>query len=457
MESNQAFVQRLDGLRQEMEEDRLRSEMRHRQRTEKRAFLEDIIRGLPTVTKDEVEPEDVCGICLIAFESLLQEEADELKRIEEGSKREEEEDRELQLGLTKVECGHIFCRKDLTEWIKGFHGSCPACRHVFIDISPPDDTDDESSDGGEYIPDPGELDDEDEGTVDFTDGFSDDRDLEQEFAQESAEFEAQLALEFAHENAIADALEEQEAELAAETAELEAMEEEQRRALEEEFAQENAIADALEEQEAEFAAETAELEALEEQRALEEEFAYEDAIANALEDQEADLAAETAELEALEEQRALEEEFAYENALADALEEQEALEQEFGSDLEHLEALAEQEALEEEFAAEGLYYDDERMDVLDEEYGGEAFMDVYLSDSSSDVDYEPDDYAMSASDTEMSSDFDYSIEELECLDKYPDPIAIHGRSSSDSLLALVTDDVKVPPSPRAGRAPREEA
>ncbi|RXW25282.1 hypothetical protein EST38_g565 [Candolleomyces aberdarensis] len=396
--------------------------MRHQQRTEKRAFLEDIVRGLPTVTKDEVEPEDVCGICLLPFEALLHEEEAESKRREEGSKREdEEEDKELQLGLTKVECGHVFCRKDLTEWIKGFHGSCPACRHVFIDISPPDDTDDESSDGGEYIPDPGEFDDEDEGTVDFTDGFSDDRDLEQEYAQESAEFEAELALEFAHENAIADALEEQEAELAAETAELEALEdlEEQRRALEEEFAHENAIADALEEQEADFAAETTELEALEEQRALEEEFAYE-------------------------------------NALADALEEQEALEQEFGSDLEHLEALAEQEALEEELAAEGLVYDDERMDIMDEQYTGEAFMDVYLSDSSSDVDYEPDDYAVLDSDTEMSSDIDHSIEELECLDKYPDPIAIHGRSSSDSLLALVTDDVKVSPSPRAGRAPREE-
>lgn len=32
------------------------------------------------------------------------------------------------------------------------HGSCPTCRHVFLNIHTPSESDDESSDGGEYIP-----------------------------------------------------------------------------------------------------------------------------------------------------------------------------------------------------------------------------------------------------------------------------------------------------------------
>jgi hypothetical protein len=50
-------------------------------------------------------------------------------------------------------------------------GSCPTCRHAFLDIQPPSESDDESSDGGEYIPN--DEDDEDDGFFD-TDGFTDD-------------------------------------------------------------------------------------------------------------------------------------------------------------------------------------------------------------------------------------------------------------------------------------------
>ncbi|KAF8915936.1 hypothetical protein CPB85DRAFT_387948 [Mucidula mucida] len=49
-------------------------------------------------------------------------------------------------------------RSSLTEWIRTMHGSCPTCRNVFLSIRPPSESDDESSDGGEYIP---EDDDED--------------------------------------------------------------------------------------------------------------------------------------------------------------------------------------------------------------------------------------------------------------------------------------------------------
>lgn len=32
------------------------------------------------------------------------------------------------------------------------HGTCPSCRHPFADLTPPSDSDAESSDGGEYLP-----------------------------------------------------------------------------------------------------------------------------------------------------------------------------------------------------------------------------------------------------------------------------------------------------------------
>jgi hypothetical protein len=65
---------------------------------------------------------------------------------------------------------HLQCIPSLVEWISGYvclelmlfvtvrlrlnkqHGTCPACRHLFLDITPPTESDDESSDGGEWLP-----------------------------------------------------------------------------------------------------------------------------------------------------------------------------------------------------------------------------------------------------------------------------------------------------------------
>lgn len=41
------------------------------------------------------------------------------------------------------------------------HGSCPTCRNVFLDVKFPSDSDNESSDGGEYLPEDDEDDEED--------------------------------------------------------------------------------------------------------------------------------------------------------------------------------------------------------------------------------------------------------------------------------------------------------
>ncbi|KAF8529206.1 hypothetical protein BU17DRAFT_60907 [Hysterangium stoloniferum] len=53
-------------------------------------------------------------------------------------------------GVTKLRCGHIFCVADIHEWVNTSRGSCPTCRDVFLIM--PEPSDDESSDGGEYIP-----------------------------------------------------------------------------------------------------------------------------------------------------------------------------------------------------------------------------------------------------------------------------------------------------------------
>ena len=53
------------------------------------------------------------------------------------------------------------------------HGSCPTCRHIFLNIPSPSESDDESSDGGEYIPNADDFEDDDEDAFLDMDGFSD--------------------------------------------------------------------------------------------------------------------------------------------------------------------------------------------------------------------------------------------------------------------------------------------
>ena len=55
------------------------------------------------------------------------------------------------------------------------HGTCPACRHSFLDVKPVSESDDESSDGGEYNPEDRD-DDVDDDFMDDYDGFSSDMD-----------------------------------------------------------------------------------------------------------------------------------------------------------------------------------------------------------------------------------------------------------------------------------------
>ncbi|KAH6914951.1 hypothetical protein BKA70DRAFT_1257534 [Coprinopsis sp. MPI-PUGE-AT-0042] len=136
--------------------------------------IRNAIRDLPVVGKAEVDVEEMCPICLTPFSSLFAEAIEESGCMNDltsppGGYSEEES---LVFGLTRIEvCGHIFCRRDLVEWISGFHGSCPTCRQPFLDITLPSESDDESSDGGEYVPTAEDFEDDDD-TLEMSDAFS---------------------------------------------------------------------------------------------------------------------------------------------------------------------------------------------------------------------------------------------------------------------------------------------
>ncbi|KAK1224396.1 hypothetical protein PQX77_012692 [Marasmius sp. AFHP31] len=114
--------------------------------SENELTITNFINSLSLLKPHQLSEDDFCPICFIPFTDILNEQSTSKESI---------------IGITRLEsCGHIFCMKDLVEWIRGMHGNCPTCRHIFLDIRPPSDSDDESSDGGEYMPNPDEDDDE---------------------------------------------------------------------------------------------------------------------------------------------------------------------------------------------------------------------------------------------------------------------------------------------------------
>ncbi|KAF5322239.1 hypothetical protein D9619_000312 [Psilocybe cf. subviscida] len=152
-----------------------------------RQRIQEALALLPVVQKSDllgagVDLEEPCPICLVPLSTVFAEgEAAAQARAEKkasAKSNEEKEDDEVEeevlTGVTKlVGCGHVFCRRDLTQWIRSHHGNCPTCRDTFMDLRPVDYEDDESSDGGEYVPDDFE-DEEDDGFLDIdVDGYTD--------------------------------------------------------------------------------------------------------------------------------------------------------------------------------------------------------------------------------------------------------------------------------------------
>ncbi|KZT29315.1 hypothetical protein NEOLEDRAFT_1175025 [Neolentinus lepideus HHB14362 ss-1] len=134
-----------------------------------------LVSKLPDLKREEVPSDECCPICLLTFRSFYEE--DSASAME--TKGKDGEDGGAERGVTKLMgCGHLFCRKDLNEWILGLHGTCPICRHRFLDIKPPSESDDESSDGGEWLPTNSDgLEEEEDVFMDpDTDAFTDDAD-----------------------------------------------------------------------------------------------------------------------------------------------------------------------------------------------------------------------------------------------------------------------------------------
>ncbi|PCH41495.1 hypothetical protein WOLCODRAFT_137425 [Wolfiporia cocos MD-104 SS10] len=122
------------------------------------------ISELPTLAKESIPLGDSCPICLNTFESIYEGHVQN-----EGLSAEIAAEPVALMGVTKLEgCGHIFCRVDMVEWIRGRHGTCPTCRHQFANIRPITESDYESSDG-DYVPGEDDEDDEDDGFLDADD------------------------------------------------------------------------------------------------------------------------------------------------------------------------------------------------------------------------------------------------------------------------------------------------
>lgn len=108
--------------------------------------------------KDIPNLDDSCPICLMTFRNILEQREDDLHG-------------KTVAGVARVGgCGHMFCAEDLSEWIKGRHGTCPTCRHEFFPELRPVDSDAESSDG-DYVPT--EYEGESDFDTDYEDGFMD--------------------------------------------------------------------------------------------------------------------------------------------------------------------------------------------------------------------------------------------------------------------------------------------
>ncbi|KIO19511.1 hypothetical protein M407DRAFT_246152 [Tulasnella calospora MUT 4182] len=79
------------------------------------------IRKLPKLREADIEDkDDNCPICQDTYLSVLA--LEEMATAMDTPGMPEE-----QLGVTKLECGHRFCRKDLSVWL-ALNNTCPSCR-----------------------------------------------------------------------------------------------------------------------------------------------------------------------------------------------------------------------------------------------------------------------------------------------------------------------------------------
>jgi len=75
------------------------------------------------------DSDSLCPICLTPYNVILTEEESALAMDSPAHPIEE-------LGMAKLaqswQCGHLFCRRDITKWITSGNDSCPMCRRQFL-------------------------------------------------------------------------------------------------------------------------------------------------------------------------------------------------------------------------------------------------------------------------------------------------------------------------------------
>ncbi|OSD07243.1 hypothetical protein PYCCODRAFT_1430485 [Trametes coccinea BRFM310] len=104
---------------------------------QREARLSDFVNALPRLTERDLtalgHSDSTCPICLNSLLALLAEE--EMALVMESPAHPVEG-----LGVTRLAqtCGHIFCRKDIREWVLQGKTTCPTCRRAFITPSPED-------------------------------------------------------------------------------------------------------------------------------------------------------------------------------------------------------------------------------------------------------------------------------------------------------------------------------
>ncbi|KAF8913860.1 hypothetical protein CPB84DRAFT_1757751 [Gymnopilus junonius] len=97
--------------------------------------IQKLLDDLPRIEEKKLlelgEKDSFCPICYTPYFTILTEEEMALALDSPAHPVEE-------LGVTKLaqpwQCGHMFCRRDISKWINDGHDSCPMCRRLLVEV-----------------------------------------------------------------------------------------------------------------------------------------------------------------------------------------------------------------------------------------------------------------------------------------------------------------------------------
>ncbi|ESK97609.1 hypothetical protein Moror_17471 [Moniliophthora roreri MCA 2997] len=94
----------------------------------------EILEALPRLQEKQIHElghqDSICPICFTSLLAILAEEEMAIAMDSPAHPIEE-------LGVTRLsqswQCGHIFCKRDISRWILDGHDSCPTCRRCLLE------------------------------------------------------------------------------------------------------------------------------------------------------------------------------------------------------------------------------------------------------------------------------------------------------------------------------------